>query len=921
MKTIRQLTVSAISALFVITATWLATSGSAKVTGQTTRTFAVGARTAPDLAQYSAPFGFVDGLFQAPWRGYDTGIFGSGFGPNSFAVGDLDGDGDLDILVGDSFFGSPGVSVLKNNGDQTFAAPVYYPAPINEVVGDVALSDFDSDGDLDAFATIRGSFDEMTKIKVWRNNGNGTFAAPIEFPTGQGPAALVIADFTGDGKPDVVTANYGASSMSFLRHNGLTGNSAGFLPPVNFSTGNRAEKIAEADLNGDEILDVVVGGQTGTGFQASLAVMINTGNGNFAAPVAYDAAPGGFVGSSAVALADLDNDGDVDLIGGGAYENGSIVNGAVTIRRNNGSGTFGSAEIILFLDPNFISNPKELTTGNLNGDAFADIVAAVPSGRAVEGFVVVNSNGSGGFNTPVYYEASQQTFDVAIVDLDKDGRGDVMTVANSSAAVTVHKNLGNGSFPVLTRYEVASLSDAVESADIDNDGDIDIVVNGELDIASNDPLLKILKNNGNGTFAPAIDYTPARNFADMKLRDITGDGFVDMIFAPDGNFPPYHFGTARNLGNGTFAPTVVTNVFSCGEGTIDAADLDGDGDLDIVLTEEETCPGVEARIFIFRNDGNQNFVRMPDINLPGRLPHGLALAEITGDSNIDIITALSDGMGVFPGNGNLTFGAPIISTTRPFKFKMADFNTDGLLDVGMILQQDSFGTDTIATALGNGNGTFQAIRTQTGSSVLENLRISNDLEPGDLNGDGVPDLIVFNYASNDVSAFIMNPDGSLRPHQRYGIGNTPILGTLADFNGDGRLDVAAAIGLPPSGLHNAIVVLRNAGGPQPTPTATPSPTATATGTPSSTPTATATPPSPTPTATATPPSPTPTATASATPTTTVTPTSTPTATATVTPTGTPSSTPTVTPSSTPRPTPTPRHRATPRPRPTPPPRP
>jgi hypothetical protein len=139
--------------------------------------------------------------------------------------------------------------------------------------------------------------------------------------------------------------------------------------------------------------------------------------------------------------------------------------------------------------------------------------------------------------------------------------------------------------------------------------------------------------------------------------------------------------------------------------------------------------------------------------------------------------------------------------------------------------------------------------------------------------------VVLNYASNDVSVFLVNPDGSLRPHQRYGIGNTPQLGTIADFDGDGRIDVAAAIGLPPSGLHNAIVLLRNVGGePQPTPT-------------------------PTPTATGTPPSPT------------------PTATATVTPTATPSSTPTVTPSSTPRPTPTARPRVTPRPRSTPVPRP
>src|SRR5262245_16305590 len=466
MKRTNSLTLIVLTTLFIVTVAAISASTPAKVNAQTRSTFAFAPRSLHDLASPTGSLTFVQGLFQAPWRGFDTGIFGQGFGPGSFVLGDLDGDGDVDILVGDSFFGSPGISVLKNNGDQTFAAPVYYSTPINEVVGDVTLSDFDSDGDLDAFATIRGDFDQMTKIKVWRNNGNGTFNSPVEFATGQGPAGIVIADFTGDNKPDVVTANYGGSSISILRHNGLTGNAAGFLAPVNFSTGNRAEKIAAADVNGDTILDVVVGGQVGSGFAASLAVMINSGNGVFATPVAYDAAPGGRFGSPAVALADLDNDGDVDLIGGGDYENGSVDSGAVTIRRNNGNGTFGSAEIMLF--DNFVSHPKELTTGFVNGDAFPDIVAAVPSGRAIEGFVAVNSNGSGGFNTPVYYEASQQTFDLTIVDLDNDGDGDVITVANSSAAVTVHENSGNGLFPVLPRYEVASLSDAVESADIDN---------------------------------------------------------------------------------------------------------------------------------------------------------------------------------------------------------------------------------------------------------------------------------------------------------------------------------------------------------------------------------------------------------------------------------------------------------------------
>jgi hypothetical protein len=259
-------------------------------------------------------------------------------------------------------------------------------------------------------------------------------------------------------------------------------------------------------------------------------VFLNSGTGDFAPAASYDAAPGGDVGSTSMALTDLDNDGDVDLIGGGSYSTGSVNNGAATIRRNNGSGGFGGAEIILF--SNFLPNPKAFATGLINSDGLRDIVAAVPSGRANEGFVTIMSNGSGGFNEPVYYEASQQTFDVKLLDIDADGDRDVLTLANSSAAVTVHENPGNGQFRVLPRNEVASLSDAVESADIDHDGDIDIVVNGEVDIASNDAVVKILKNNGDGTFAPATDYSPPRNFADMKLRDINGDGFVDLLFAP-----------------------------------------------------------------------------------------------------------------------------------------------------------------------------------------------------------------------------------------------------------------------------------------------------------------------------------------------------------------------------------------------------
>ncbi|MET0754119.1 MAG: VCBS repeat-containing protein [Pyrinomonadaceae bacterium] len=752
------------------------------------------------LAQSSAP------VFDAPWRGFDTGIFpDSGFAPASFAVGDLDGDGDSDVLVGDSHFYLAGVTVLKNNGDKTFARFVYYPLEPNQMVGEVALSDFDGDGDLDAFASVRGSFDQLTIIRVWRNNGDGTLASPVSFPTGTGPADIVAADFTGDGKPDIATANAGANSVSLLKHNGQAGASAGFLAPVNFPvSATNLNQISAGDANGDGKLDLAVSGFDGKG--VLLTVLMNDGNGNFAAPTGYQSAPGSRSFSYAVALRDLNNDGKAELMGGGLYSGGSSDYGALTVRRFGANNAFGAAEIYQF--ELGVPPPKEITTGDINGDGSPDIIAAVPSGRTLDGFETLLSNGTGGFQTPGYYEASQQTFDVAAFDADGDGDSDVATLANSSAAVTIHENPGNGVFRVPVRYDVAAFPDAVESADIDNDGDIDILTNNEVNIASNDAIVKILKNNGNGTFAPAVNYTTPRNFGDMKLRDINGDGYVDMVFAPDGNYPSYHLGTALNNGNGTFAPTVVRELFACGGGTVDASDLDGDGDRDIVFVEEESCQNIAARIFVLRNDGNQNFAVMPVLNPPG-LPHGLAIADVTGDGKADVITAVSGKMEVFPGSGNLTFGAVILSTSEPYKFTTADFNGDGKLDLGMIMQIDSFGTDSIATALGNGNGTFQTIRTQTGSSVLEALRNASDLDAADFNGDGKKDLLTYNYASNDVSLFLNAGDGSLLPHRRYGIGSTPILGTAADFNGDGKIDIAATIGLPPLGLMSAVVVLKN----------------------------------------------------------------------------------------------------------------
>src|SRR5262249_35633473 len=129
--------------------------------------------------------------------------------------------------------------------------------------------------------------------------------------------------------------------------------------------------------------------------------------------------------------------------------------------------------------------------------------------------------------------------------------------------------------------------------------------------------------------------------------------------------------------------------------------------------------------------------------------------------------------------------------------------------MGMIIPQDSFGTVYIGASLGNGDGTFQPAVQYPGSSVLESaFLISHDIDAGDINRDGFPDLVVTNDASNDLSLFLGKGDGTLQPQQRYGVGYAAWLSALADFTGDQIPDVTTLISMPPFGFTASLVLLR-----------------------------------------------------------------------------------------------------------------
>jgi FG-GAP-like repeat/Regulator of chromosome condensation (RCC1) repeat len=333
--------------------------------------------------------------------------------PAFVVAADVNGDGIPDLVVAN--YGDDTVSVLINQGNGTFAASVDYAAGAQP--SSVAVADLNGDGKLDLAVTNQGSFASATgSVSVLINQGNGTFAAAVDYPAGGISNSVAVADLNGDGKPDLVVANYGDSTISLLFNQG-NGTFAAALTydvpgnPANASS-NPASVVA-VDLNGDGLPDIALANESA----GQVDVLINQGDGTVAPLGSYGlelsywttyAAAGG----DAIAAADLNGDGKPDLVVSGTTDND------VSVLINQGNGTFAAA--VTYPAGTY---PYSVVVADMNGDGKPDLVVA--NYRGTTGVSVLLNQGGGTFGAPVTYPAGSYPAWAAVADLNGDGLPDI----------------------------------------------------------------------------------------------------------------------------------------------------------------------------------------------------------------------------------------------------------------------------------------------------------------------------------------------------------------------------------------------------------------------------------------------------------------------------------------------------------------
>ena len=672
----------------------------------------------------------------------------------------------------------------------------------------VATADLNGDGIPDLI--VADFYDNQILVDL--GVGDGTFRPPIAIPVGLNPAFVTTADLTGNGIQDIITANLGSNDLTILMGNG----DGTFQAPIEVPAGSEPSSVAIGDFVGNGRPDLAVTDLNGGGVQ----ILVNNGNGTFSQgstiPVGVgliSSVAGDFTGSGRLDLAVADFKG-----------------GMLDILQNLGGGSFAVVQRI----PTG-SLPTSVIAADFDGDGHTELAVACAGDDTVR----LYDHQAGGFVPATVLHAPTDPFSLVAADFTGNGRVDLAASSYGAGDVTIFPGNGDGTFATGHTIPVGTSTTGLAAADFNRDGRIDLVA---ADLISTD--VYVLLSNGNGNFQPPAPPSIPSASPNVIAVDLNGDGIPDLI-VPD--YSANDISILLGRGDGTFrAPILVPT--GLGPWGVAAGDFNGNGRIDLAVTNR-----IGDSISILLGNGDGTFQTGETLST-GIQPTYITAADLNGNGRLDLVESdyISETLTIYYGNGDGTFSNPIhlptgsqpgnpvvanfgggaggrpdiaiavnqsevalfvptgpnsYATPRYFPagpganlIAAGDLNGDGIPDL-VVADPGSFGPSTVTILLGVGNGTFR----DGGTVAVGGTPFSVTL--ADLNGNGKLDMVTTNLATNSVSVLMGNGDGTFAPAVDLPAGPEPFGAAAVDLTGDGRLDLVVA-----DYAAGGVTVLPNQGG-------------------------------------------------------------------------------------------------------------